>query len=319
MKKRAIDRYVFLILAALSLPAGAAAGGGLRAGESAPTGRVLFLDDCSRPVLSAEPARRIISLYSAHTENLFALGLEDAVIGVDPSSTYPAGAREKPKFDYRSDPEKVIAASPDLVLIRPFIERSNPDFVSALENAGIRVVCLYPETFDEFHSYVERLALLTGRTGEARERLDRFDKTLRSVRERTEGVQEKVRVYFESTATNYRTVTADSMPARAIELAGGINAAEGAEPIREGSSIAPYGAERLLSLGDRIDVFVAQSGRMNPGVTVQAIADRPGFYAIRAVREGRVYVVDENIVSRPTFRFAEGVRTLADLFYPDLF
>ena len=71
----------------------------------------------------------------------------------------------KPIYDYNADPENVIAAEPDLVLIRPFINRKSPDFVAALENAGLTVVSLYPESFEEFDGYIEKLAMLTGTSG----------------------------------------------------------------------------------------------------------------------------------------------------------
>lgn len=278
-----------------------------------------FVDDCGRVAAADQPARRIISLYSAHTENLFALGLDEEVIGVGRNEQYPTEALEKPVYDYRSDPEKVIAAAPDLVLIRPFIEKSSPDFTAALRNAGVRVVCLYPEAFDQFGPYIMKLAALTGTAERAELLLDDFRNRLAAVSETVSGVHPRVGVYFEATGDPYRTITPDSLPARAIELAGGRNVAQNAVPARPGTSIAPFGAERLLELADRIDVYVAQRGRMNPGVTPGSIAARPGFYAIKAVSQGRVYVIDEKLVSSPTFRFARGVEVLAHLFYPQVF
>ena len=55
---------------------------------------------------------------------------------------------------------------------------------------------------------------------------------------------------------------------------------------------------------------------MNP-VTVEEIRAEPGFAVIRAVREGRVLLVDEALVSRPTMQLLEGIETLRRLLYPD--
>ena len=122
---------------------------------------IQFKDDSEKMVQMDTPAKKIISLYSAHTENLFALGLDDEIIGIGKSDAYPAAVMNKERFDYRADPEKIIAVEPDLVLIRPFIKKSNPEFVEALENAGVNVVSLYPDKFEEFADYIKKLALLT--------------------------------------------------------------------------------------------------------------------------------------------------------------
>ncbi len=286
--------------------------------EKTSTG-IHFTDDLGHEINMDKPAERIISLYSAHTENLFALGLDREIIGVGKSEAYPPRVVEKDVYDYGSDPEKVIAANPDLVLIRPFIKNSSPAFVEALEKAGINVVCLYPESYEEFVPYIEKLALLSGREEKAKELLDEFKGDIERISQITGSIEPKVRVYFESTETQYRTVTPDSIAAHAVEYAGGINIASDAKAVREGSSIASYGIERILEKAGDIDVYVAQRGAMNSGGTPHGIQTRPGFYAIKAVKEGRIYNIDEKLVSSPTFRFSKGVKELARMFYPEVF
>lgn len=282
-------------------------------------GSIKIVDDLGKPITMKEPARRIISLYSAHTENLFALGLDEEIIGVGRKDSYPPQVISKDVFDYRSDPEKVIAVDPDLVLIRPFIEKSAPDFVKVLEDAGINVVCLYPDKFDDFIPYINNLAKLTGQEEEAKLLIQDFVDKLNEVEKNTQNIAVKKRVFFESTEKDYRTITGDCMAANAIRIAGGINVATDARPIRVGSSIASYGAERILDRADGIDVYVAQKGAMNAGVTSQGIKNRPGFDTIKAVRENNIYCIDEKLVSSPTFRFATGVTELARYFYPEVF
>ncbi|MFZ7102292.1 MAG: ABC transporter substrate-binding protein [Peptococcaceae bacterium] len=284
--------------------------------EKANTAGITFTDDSGKVVQMDEPAQRIISLYSAHTENLFSLGLNEEIIGVYKSDAYPPQVRGKQIFDYRSDPEKVIAAEPDLVLIRPFIKNSSPEFVDALEKAGINVVSLYPEKYEDFQPYLEKLALLTGKEEEGAQLLDKFYSELAEIQQAVRDIRPKAGVYFEATETNYRTITPDSIPAHAINFAGGVNIASDAEPLREGTSIAAYGAERILEKAEEIDIYVAQSGAMNSGGNPEAIRNRPGFSAIKAVRDNKIYNIDEKLVSSPTFRFAKGVKELSRMFYP---
>lgn len=277
-----------------------------------------FTDDSGRRVKMEGPARRIISLYSAHTENLFALELDAQIIGVGTSESYPVEFLDKPVYDYKSDPEKVIAADPDLVLIRPFIERKQPDFVEAIRQSGITVVSFYPETQDAFDEYIMKLGLVTGREKMAERKLKAFHDELENLRALTQNIEPKVKVFFESSDVELKTVTSDSVAARAIELAGGINIAADAQSITPGSSIAVYGAERILEKADEIDVYVSQRGVMGAGGNLHTISIRPGFDTIKAVKEGRVFEINQKIISSPTFRQAKGIYELARFFYPQI-
>ena len=103
-------------------------------------GRDSIVDQGGRILKIDEPFKRIISLYGAHTENLFSLGLDAEIAGVSSHEVYPPRAIQKPAYSYHDDPEKFIAAKPDLVLIRPMIDRGYPQFVKRLEKSGIAVV-----------------------------------------------------------------------------------------------------------------------------------------------------------------------------------
>ncbi|SHJ62780.1 ABC transporter substrate-binding protein [Paramaledivibacter caminithermalis] len=280
---------------------------------------ISFIDDMGEEIKLKEPCKRIISLYSAHTENLFSLGLDDEIIGVGKSDIYPVAALKKDVYDYKSDPEKVIAAQPDLVLIRPFINRKNPDFVETIKKTGITVVSLYPDSFEKFDDYILKLGKLTGKDERAEELLTEFYQNINNITEKTKDIEQKMTVYFESSENDYRTVTLDSMPAKAIEYAGGINIADDVKPIQEGSSIAPYGIEKILENADKIDVFISQRGVMNAGGNYHSIIIRPGFDAIKAVQNDRVYVINQKIISSPTFRYYKGVREIARMMYPEIF
>ena len=275
-----------------------------------------FTDDSGYRIRMEKPADTIISLYSAHTENLFALGLDREIIGVGSSDIYPYEALSKDVYDYKSDPEKVIAARPDVVIIRPFIERHSPDFVKSLRRTGITVVSLYPDSFDEFDEYIDKLGMITGKETTAERLLTEFHLELDTIKNETVS-DERIGVYFESSDREYKTVTEASMAAYAINLAGGSNIASDAVPIEEGSSIAIYGTEKIIERADDIDVYVTQRGVMGAGGNTHSIAIRPGFDVIKAVKNDRVYEINQKIISSPTFRFTKGVKALQRAFYPE--
>jgi iron complex transport system substrate-binding protein len=275
-----------------------------------------FQDDSGRQVTIKAPYRRVISLYGAHSENLFALGLDQEIVGVSPGETYPPQALAKPVFSYHDDPERFLAARPDLVLIRPMVARAYPALVARLEQAGIAVVSLQPTTVEDMYLYWERLGKLTGHEAQAESLAAYFRKGLAEMTRRVAQVPPDRRplVYFESIHDKMKTFAPDSMAIFALTAAGGVNAAADAQAVR-GTNIAEYGKEHILAQGARIDVYLAQVGTMNK-VTPAQIAQESGFKAIKAVAQGRVHLIDEQLVSRPTPRLLEGIRILHALLYP---
>ncbi|MFC1591553.1 ABC transporter substrate-binding protein [Thermodesulfobacteriota bacterium] len=280
-------------------------------------GSSTITDQAGRRIQVARPFTRFISLYGAHTENLFRLGLDREILGVSRHEAFPPRALEKPVFSYHDDAEKFLAARPDIVLIRPMIDGAYPQLIARLEKSGIAVVSLQPGTVEEMYRYWEILGMLAGRRSKARELTGCFKNAVDGFTGLTGNIAPKKRVYFEAVHRKMLTFAPRAMAIFTLEAAGGVNIAADARPVR-GSNIAAYGKERILSRAAEIEVYLAQAGAMNRP-TVSLIRDEPGFHIIKAVRESRIHIVDEKIVSRPTFRLLQGIHTIGTLLYPDAF
>lgn len=276
-----------------------------------------LVDQAGRVIKVEKPFTRIISLYGAHTENLFALGLDVEIIGVSRNENYPSRALTKPVFSYHDGPEKYLAARPDLVLIRPMIDRGYPNLTRQLEKSGITVVSIQPASVSEMFVYWQILGVLAGRTSEAAGMTARFNRSIAYVRHLTENIDPKKRVYFEAIHSKMKTFTPDSMAIYALEAAGGVNIAADADQVRR-TNIAYYGKERILSKGTRIDVYLAQSGAMNRP-SLESIKSEPGYQVIKAVQMNQIYIIDEVIVSRPTLRLLNGIYEIGNRLYPNIF
>ncbi len=265
---------------------------------------------------TAKNYQRIISLYPAHTENLLYLGAADKVIGISKSENLPASIQNKPKFHYREDPEKFIAAAPDLVLIRPMIERGYPQFVGKLRQAGITVLSLQPSTLDELYPYWQKLGEISGKDRQAQEMIKEFQNSLSYFDNKLQKIPKKKRprVYFEAIHRRMKTFNASSIAIFTLEKAGGINIASDAKQVRN-TNIAEYSKEQILAKANDIDIFLAQHGRMNP-ITRKNIIQEPGFQAIKAVQNDQVYLIEEALVSRPTPRIIEGIKQIHKILYP---
>jgi iron complex transport system substrate-binding protein len=299
------------VLLAMVLTGAWAAHGGAAARSEVVT------DAAGRSISVAQPFQRVISLYGAHTENLFKLGAEDALIGVGRHETYPPQARSRPAFSYHDGPERFLAAAPDLVLIRPMIDRGYAPLIQRLEQSGITVVSLQPGTIDEMMAYWRILGLLIGQRARAEAMIEAFQQAVVDFQALAASVQVPKRVYFEAIHKRMKTFTPGSMPIFALETAGGINVAADADRVRT-TNIAYYGKERILSRAGEIDVYLAQHGAMNQPTTA-LIRNEPGFDVIKAVKDGQIYIIDETIVARPTWRLLDGIHTIGNLLYPEHF
>lgn len=278
---------------------------------------VTATDDFGRKISIERPFSRIISLYGAHTENLFAIGCAEQIVGVSVNETFPPEATRKPVFSYHDDLEKFLAAKPDLVLIRPMIDRGYGRLVCGLEKAGITVVSLQPTTPDELRQYWRLLGLLSGKLREAEALTAHFFGQVERFRKAAADIPNRKRVYFEAIHDRMKTFSPNSMPIFLLETVGGINAAPDAEVVRE-SQIAYYGKERILAKADQIDVFLSQSGIMN-AASVDTIRNEPGFHVLAAVKAGQIHLVDEMLVSRPGPRLLMGMLTIGRILYPERF
>jgi len=278
---------------------------------------ITLTDKKGRNIVFEKPFTRIISLYGAHTENLYHLDLEDVIVGVSINDTFPVRVDKKPTFSYHDDSEKFLAFMPDLVLIRPMIDNGYPKLMRRLEKSGIIVVSLQPSGINELYDYWSKLGLLTGRDQQVKQMILDFKNKTNIIKTATDKIKLKKKVYFQAIHTRMKTFTQDAMAIFALETAGGINVASDAKASRN-TNIAIYGKEQILAKASQIDVFIAQKGVMN-AVSIEQIKKEPGFNIIKAVKNNQIYLIDENIVSRPVPRLYKGIISIGILLYPDIF
>ena len=73
-----------------------------------------------------------------------------------------------------------------------------------------------------------------------------------------------------------------------------------------------------MSHAEEIDVYLAQRGAMNHA-KIRRIKEEGGFSAIKAVSQGKIYIIDEKIVSRPTMRLLDGIYEIGRILYTSRF
>ena len=174
---------------------------------------------------------RIVSIGGAVTEILYALGMQDAVIGVDSTSLFPREAAAKQNLGYMRalSAEGVLALSPNLILMED--GSGPPETVNLLDAAGIDIVHV-PNGHD-VDGIGKKIRIVAGAVDKAAEG-ERLAATveagLKRLADDLTRIGEKRRVLFILSMADGRPMAAgsDTGADAIIELAGGTNVFAGA-------------------------------------------------------------------------------------------
>jgi iron complex transport system substrate-binding protein len=271
-------------------------------------------DGLKRMVRLDAPAQRIVSMAPSNTESLFAIGAGDQVVGRDEFSDFPAEASGIPSVgggfgDYNN--EAIVDLQPDLVIAA---EINTPAQVKALEDLGITVFYLAnPTSLEEMYTNLATLGLLTGHEAEASNLIESLRTRVSAVEERLGEVSERPKVFYELDATDPNapyTAAAGTFINTLINMAGGDNVASDL-----GDQYIPISTEELLLRNPEIILL----GDAAYGINPEMVSARPGWEAIDAVKNQRIYTFDDNLVSRPGPRLVDGLEALAILLHPEVF
>lgn len=273
---------------------------------------VALRDDIGNLVVVAEPAERIVSLAPSNTEIVFALGIGDRLVGVTDFCDYPPEAQTIAKIGgVEPNIEAIVALDPDLVLA--IGGDPVPPSVARLQELGLTVLTLEPHDLESLYRDILLVGQATGAEEQAEALVADMRARVAAVAARTENVAERPVVFYELDATDPSrpfTAGAGSWHDAFIRLAGGVNLAGDQE-----RAWVQISAEEIIARDP--DVIIL--GDANWGVTPEVVAQRPGWDVVSAVREGRVYPIDGNIVDRPGPRVVEGIEQMARMIHPELF
>jgi iron complex transport system substrate-binding protein len=251
---------------------------------------------------AAKPPPRIVSLMPSLTEDLFAIGAGAQVVGTSQFSDYPPAASKLPQIATFSsvDAERILELHPDVVVGIP----SQAAMVGDLRRVGLRTVLMSDDSFDDIFSDLRILGSASGHAKEAAALASRLRARTAQLVATVAG-RERPRSFVVLGVTPIFTVGDRSYIAHLIALAGGRNAA--------GDLRSPYGrysAEVLLAHQPDVLIGDRQSG-------LAGVLDRPPWNALRAVRERRVYILQNaDILERPGPRFNDGLAWLIARLHP---
>ncbi len=243
-----------------------------------------------------QPPQRIVSLLPSLTESVCALGACSRLVGVDRYSNWPASVRALPQVGGGLDPniEAIVALKPDLVLLG-----TSSRAADRLTQLGIRVLALEPKRQADVQHVLDTLGQVLA-VGDAQRVWRAIDASVSAAAQSLPASAKGTRVYFEVNNAPY---------------------AAGASSFI-GETLARLGAKNIVpaALGPFPKLNPEYVVRANPDLIMvgersgQGLEQRPGWAAIRAVREGRICRFDaaeSDVLVRPGPRMGEAARIMA--------
>ena len=253
-------------------------------------------DDFGDTILAGtvQSPARIASLNPATTELLFALGAGSRVVARTTWDVWPAAARAVTDVGpgLRPNVEAVLAQHPDLVVL--YASAENRMAAQQLRSAGASVIALRTDRLADFVRASRELGRAVGESASAATVIDTMQRTLARVRAATLDLDHPT-VFWHVWDSPIYTIGAGSFLDELLTIAGGTNIyADRSEPSPQVS------LEDIIQRDPQI-ILAGVSGR-------SAITSSPLWNGVRAVREGRVFVVDTNLVGAAVRARGRGCR-----------
>lgn len=252
-------------------------------------------------VATNPPAHRIISLAPHLTELVFSAGAGERLVGVVEYSDFPPAALELPRVGdaFRLDLEAIAELDPDLILAW---ESGTPrEVVDRLAQLGHRVVIIESRDLDGVAGSLREIGQLAGSVSFAESAAMAFESSLADIRSTVAG-RRPVTVFYQVSAQPLFTISRRHIIGEAIELCGGRNIFG---TLNESSpSVSP---ETVIDAEPEVIIATRY--------TQDALVESPftvwrQWSSIPAVRDDNLFLVDANLMTRPSVRILEGVREL---------
>jgi iron complex transport system substrate-binding protein len=280
---------------------------------AAPAGKEPFRtvqDETGRSVRLPVPIRRVVSLAPSMTESIYALGMDDLLVGDTDYCDYPPAAAKKHKVGGAINPslEEIASLKPDVVLVTKSLNRL--DTVLALERLGIAAYATDPHTIDEIRGSVVRLADILGNRAAGEVLNAELLREESNLRRRLQSTASK-RVLFVVWTDPLISIGKHTFIADALAHAGAVSVVESSQDWPQMS------LEEMVRLQPEVLLFASNHSE---GVSrdMEALAKRPGWAQLDAVKYRRFAVISD-AVNRPAPRLFAAVEELARQLHPEAF
>jgi iron complex transport system substrate-binding protein len=244
-----------------------------------------------------------VCLTEETTETLYLLGAGDRVVGVSGYTVRPPEAREKPRVSafLSAKFDKIEALEPDLILAFSDLQA---DLASELVRRGHTVVTFNQRSVAEILQMIRMLGGLVGLQARAEALAIELERGLDAIRAAAAHLPTRPRVYFEE--WDDPLISGIRWVEELVEIAGGT-------PIFPHLRNGALAKDRIVTAEAVRDarpevIFASWCGKK---VQPARITGRPGWEALPAVRDGRVYEIKSTLILQPgPAALTDGVRQI---------
>ncbi len=263
---------------------------------------VMVEDDTGHTVRLAKTAERIISLAPHVTEQLFAIGAGERVVGAVDYSDYPEQAKALPRVGgyTRLDPERILALEPDLVV--GWHSGNDARQLERLQMLGLPIYLSEPRRLNDIADGMERLGVLAGVGDEAHIAAERFRSGIERLRERR-GDAPRLRVFYQIWNRPLMTVNGEHLINDVITLCGGENVFAAID------TLTPTVSEEAVIAADPEVIIASGMATERP----EWLDDWRRWPQLAAVKNGGLYVIAPDIIQRATPRLLQGAERFCRL------
>jgi iron complex transport system substrate-binding protein len=268
----------------------------------------LLTDEIGRKVKISNAPKKIISLAPNITEILFALELDEEILAVTDFCDYPNAALTKPKIGGFVNPsiEMIISLNPDLVIATR--DGNRRETIQRLNDLGLSVYVINPKGFDGVMKTIQNIGEVVGRQDEER----KIVTALRTKRENILALTQslpKPRVFFQVGEAPIITVGRETLANDLIRLAGGRSISE-----NEAINYPHYSIETIMFKAPEVIIISSMESKRD---YLNSVKKWQNWKSIPAVKKNAIYVVDSNLVDRPSPRIGEGLETIVRMIHSE--
>ncbi len=266
-------------------------------------------DQLGRDISVPAKPRRVVSLAPSITEIIFALEQEHRLVGATRYSDYPPEATKLPKVGsyVRLDIERIVSLNPDLCIAT---KDGNPKTViERLASMKIPVYVVNPHNLDTILATIMEIGTLLSANDRAASLTQSMHKRIQGVKSRVAQSVHRPRVFFQIGVSPIVSVGTGTFIHELIELAGGINLAEG--PL----AYPRFSREQVLALKPEVLIITSMARQ---AVFDQVKAEWRRWPHMPAVRDERIFLVDSDLFDRPSPRLVTALELLTRLIHPEL-
>ena len=269
-------------------------------------------DAVGQEITLEEAPTSIISMIPSNTEILFALGLDEEIIGVNDYESYPKEALEKEKIGgMEFNIEKIISLSPDIVFAHESIVSMAESGLQQLRDAGVKVFVVQDaKDFNLTYTTIEQIGRATGKYEEAQAVIEDMKAKVDEIQEKVAKVETKKTVFVETS-----DVPEIYTPGNGTFMQEILTMVNAENIMADQDGWFQVNPEEIVSRNP--DVMLITYDYVE-GI-VEKVKQRDGFDTVTAIQNDEVVQVDEDATSRPGPRLVEGLEEVAKAIYPEAF